>query len=36
MHGKLSILVEKEFACLDRGEAENADAFPNPHAAHVC
>jgi hypothetical protein len=36
IHGTLSVLVEKDFACLDRGEAENADTFPNPHAAHVC
>jgi hypothetical protein len=34
--GTLSVLVEKDFACLDRGDAENADTFPNPHAAHVC
>jgi hypothetical protein len=35
-HGILTVLVEKDFACLDRSGGENADTFPNPHAAHVC
>ena len=26
----LRVLVEKDFACLHHGGAENADAFPNP------
>jgi hypothetical protein len=35
--GKLSILVEKDFACIDRSAEENVDTFPNPLAgAHVC
>jgi hypothetical protein len=34
--GTLSILVEKDFACLDRSDKENADTFPNPLAAHAC
>jgi hypothetical protein len=35
--GTLSILVEKDFACIDRSDEENADAFPNPTAmAHGC
>ena len=35
--GKLSILVEKDFACIDRSAEENADTFPNPLAvAHAC
>jgi len=35
--GTLSILVEKDFACLDRSDADNADTFPNPLAdSHVC
>lgn len=35
--GKLSILIEKDFACIDRSADENADTFPNPHAvAHAC
>ncbi len=28
--GSLIIAVEKDFACLDRDDAENADTFPNP------
>ncbi len=28
--GSLTIAVEKDFACLDRDDAENADTFPNP------
>ncbi len=28
--GILIIAVEKDFACLDRDDAENADAFPDP------
>ncbi|AXC09599.1 hypothetical protein ACPOL_0214 [Acidisarcina polymorpha] len=36
VRGVLSVLVEKDFACLDRNEEENADTFPNPLAAHVC
>jgi hypothetical protein len=34
--GTLSVLVEKDFACLDQSDDANADTFPNPHAAHVC
>lgn len=34
--GTLSILVEKDFACLDRDEAENADTFPHPQENAVC
>jgi len=30
--GTLSILVEKDFACLDGSDADNADTFPNPLA----
>ena len=26
----LAIAVEKDFACLDREDADNADAYPNP------
>lgn len=37
VRGKLSILIEKDFACIDRSDAENADTFPNPAAnAHGC
>jgi hypothetical protein len=28
--GALSVLVEKDFACIDRTDEENADTFPNP------
>jgi hypothetical protein len=35
--GILSILIEKDFACIDRSDQENADTFPNPAAmAHGC
>ncbi len=30
--GKLSILIEKDFACIDRSAEKNADTFPNPLA----
>jgi hypothetical protein len=33
VHGQLEVIVEKDFACLDRDDAENADAFPNPNAS---
>ncbi len=32
----LDVAVEKDFACLDKGEAENADTFPNPRQGAVC
>ncbi len=32
----LAVAVEKDFACLDRDDAENAEAFPNPRAADEC
>jgi hypothetical protein len=34
-HG-LDILVEKDFACLDGDEEQNADTFPNPLAGTKC
>jgi hypothetical protein len=34
--GSLSLLIEKDFACLDRGGEENEDSFPNPHAGAKC
>lgn len=34
--GSLEVIVEKDFACLDRGEEDNADTFANPHAGQVC
>jgi hypothetical protein len=32
----LEVVVEKDFACLDRSDDENSDAFANPHAGKVC
>jgi hypothetical protein len=34
--GPLEIAVEKDFACLDKDEAANADTFPNPNLGQVC
>ena len=34
--GSLTLVLEKDFACLDRGEAENQDTFEHPHAGAVC
>jgi hypothetical protein len=34
--GSLEIIVEKDFACLDRSDEENGDAFANPQAAASC
>ena len=31
--GTLDVLLEKDFACLDRSEEENSDTFPNPNEA---
>ena len=37
VRGILSILIEKDFACIDRSAEENVDTFPNPLAvAHGC
>ena len=36
VRGSLSVLVEKDFACLDGSAEPNADTFTNPNAAHVC
>jgi hypothetical protein len=33
---KLEVLVEKDVACLDLGNAENKDTFPNPTAGATC
>jgi len=32
----LSVAIEKDFACLDRSDAENEDTFPNPNLAATC
>ena len=34
--GSLFLLIEKDFACLDRGEEDNQDTFANPHAGRTC
>jgi hypothetical protein len=34
--GPIALLVEKDFACLDRDHPEDADAFPNPKAGMIC
>lgn len=34
--GTLALLIEKDFACLDRSAEENEDAFPNPNAGATC
>lgn len=35
-HGPLEVAIEKDFACLDKDGAENADTFPNPKQGVVC
>jgi len=35
-HGRLDVIVEKDFACLDLSDSENADTFPNPELGAVC
>jgi hypothetical protein len=35
-YGKLDVIVEKDFACLDLSDAENADTFANPELGAVC
>lgn len=32
----LRIAIEKDFACLDKTDAENADRFPNPFKGNIC
>jgi hypothetical protein len=34
--GSLEVIVEKDFACLDRSDEENSDAFANPQAVANC
>ena len=33
---RLSVSLEKDFACLDRSDADNEDTFPNPNLAAAC
>ena len=34
--GPLELALEKDFACLDKSEEENADRFPNPRQGTIC
>ena len=34
--GTLALLIEKDFACLDRSDEENQDTFPNPSVGETC
>jgi hypothetical protein len=34
--GSLALLIEKDFACLDRSDEDNLDTFPNPNAGATC
>ena len=34
--GSLALLIEKDFACLDRSDEDNLDTFANPNAATQC
>lgn len=34
--GRLELAIEKDFACLDRSEAENEDTYPNPKQGAAC
>ena len=34
--GSLEVVVEKDFACLDRSDEDNSDSFANPHAGATC
>ena len=34
--GLLEVIIEKDFACLDRSDEDNADTFANPNVGAVC
>lgn len=34
--GALALLIEKDFACLDRSDEDNQDTFANPNAGLAC
>jgi len=34
--GSLTLLIEKDFACLDRSDEDNQDTFANPNAGANC
>jgi hypothetical protein len=33
---RLEVAVEKDFACLDKSDAENTDTYPNPNQGVTC
>ena len=35
-HGVLDVAIEKDFACLDKSDAENIDTFPHPKQGSIC
>src|SRR5579875_214916 len=34
--GRVELVVEKDWACLDKGASEDEDTFPNPRQGAVC
>jgi hypothetical protein len=34
--GSLGLLIEKDFACLDRSDEDNDDTYPNPNLGRTC
>lgn len=34
--GTLSLAIEKDFACLDKSDADDIDTFPNPNQGAIC
>jgi hypothetical protein len=34
--GSLDLVIEKDFACLDRSDEDNQDTFANPNAGATC
>jgi hypothetical protein len=32
----LEVVIEKDFACLDRSDEDNTDTFVNPNVSAVC
>ena len=34
--GPLDLIIEKDFACLDGSDDDNADTFANPNAGQIC
>ena len=35
-YGTVELAIEKDLACLDKSDAENADTFPNPSQGAAC